>query len=206
MSDGAAERSARRDAEMAAIRSAAIPPRATEAELKAFALDLVKRLAQIGKDHLQAQPNAELAAAVSDEGWRGLVPLFEGISAEMGATRYGHGFLLRFIESVLDVAKIAGPDALATIRTAETIRNAQSLGGTNGGGKAAKDRAKEWQDKALPFAREQRERNPSISQEALATEIKYQFDPPIGIAQIKTVIRGWERGGELTKRTGEAKG
>jgi hypothetical protein len=114
--------------------------------------------------------------------------------------------LLRFIESVLDVAEIAGPDALAKIRKAETIRKAQSLGGTNGGGKAAKERAKEWQDEALPFARKQRELNPSISQDDLAKEIVLEFGLPRGITQIKAVIRGWERNGELTKRMGKRKG
>jgi hypothetical protein len=188
-----AEMATRRDAEMAAFRSAVIPPRATDAALKAAGRELVNRLAQIGKDHLKAHPDdelGELAVAVSDVG--GLVPLFDAISAEMGATRCGHGFLLRFVEGVLDVVQIAGVDAV------KKIRSANSEGGKNGGGKKAREDAEKWMSLALPFAQKQRELNPAISQEDLATEIKYHFDLKRGIAQIKIVIRGWEDEGKLT--------
>jgi hypothetical protein len=195
------EMAKRRDAEMAAIRSAAIPPRATDAELKTAGLELVNRLAQIGKDHLKTHPDAELgelAAAVSDVG--GLVPLFKAISAEMGATRNGHGFLLRFAESILDVVQIAGVDEI------RKIRRANGEGGKNGGGRAAKEKAEKWMSLALPFAIKQRELNSAISQDKLAFEIKHKFDDLVPeIPQIKIAIRGWEREGKLPKAKRQVK-
>jgi hypothetical protein len=47
------EMAKRRDAEMAAIRSAAIPPRATDAELKTAGLELVNRLARLARTILR---------------------------------------------------------------------------------------------------------------------------------------------------------
>jgi hypothetical protein len=210
-SEGAAEREARREAEMAAIRAVAIPPPASDAELKHAARLLVQRIVAIGKDFLTKNPYRdppsereddfrELAAAVSDEGWHGLVPLFDALAKAMESpsadgAKYRYGFLLRLIEGTLDVAKIAGSDAITV------LLEPRSRGGTDGGGRAAKEKKEKWHALGLPLARAIRETNPEISQETLATDIKFKLDDLVpGVRAIERAIRAWEKNGDLVRR------
>jgi hypothetical protein len=205
---GAAERAAQREAEMAAIRAVAIPPPASDAELKQAARLLVQRIAAIGKEHLAKNPSRDppsereddFRATVSDEGWNGLVPLFDALAKAMESpsadgTKYRYGFLLRLIEGTLDVAKIAGPDAITM------LREQQRRGGRDGGGRAAKERAEERHKQALPIAIELRQSQPRLSQESLATEIKFTLDLKVGVRTIMADISEWERDGKLNRMT-----
>src|SRR6185437_13230441 len=204
-----AERAAQRDAKMVAIAAHAIPPASSDEDLKQAARRLVEQIEQIaqaGKDHLAANPALkrryedltesekaheddlrELAAAVNDEGWRGLVPLFEALSAEMGATRYGHGLLLRFLESVLDAAMIAGVDAI------KHIRRGRSQGGKTGGGKAARERAEKWMAEALPLAQANQELSQGEISEKIVSLVRGAPDRP----RVEVVLRQWKKAGLL---------
>jgi hypothetical protein len=207
--DGAAERAARRDAEMAAIGVVAIPPALSDAELKQAARRLVEQIVAIGQAHLNDNPYPskreddmrELAAAV-----RGLVPLFDELALALENSKralpepqYRFGALLRLIEGALDVARIAGPDAIAELKEPRS-RGGKITGDFN------RDQADLWRIPALEIAKELRAKwNISQDQIAAYIEHRYKLEPAKlpGLPahrQIIETIQNWERNREMSRR------
>jgi len=193
-----AERAAQREAEMATFSADAIPPASSDEDLKQAARRLVEQIAAIGADHLKVHPYPsdreddmrELAAAV-----RGLVPLFDAVAKVMESTPAKSsdsapkkfGFLLRLIEGMLDVAKIAGPDAIAA------LRKPQSQGGDKTGAKHAAAADDRWRIEGLKIA----QANQELSQAEIIQKIIDLIPGAPGFDEIQKQVRKWKKAGLL---------
>jgi hypothetical protein len=175
--------------------------------LRRAARSLTERVAKLGDDYLRAHPYDEKAGEKFETDMRelaagasNLLSLFDALAASMetpprAEAKYKFGFLLRYVEAILDVAQITGVDPVRNL-----LRQAGKEGGLKGALKR-QDKQKAWAAEALLEAKQFREKNPSASQDAVAEQIRVMLDERVpGHRQVKKIVARWEMHGQLPPR------